>query len=115
MLFRSRAEKGSVELTEELENAGVSFDDIKIYDTKFVPGKKGDDERIGDCHYIVFASAQGIKSFLSGHEIPENSQVVCIGDITAKELRTHTDRKFLSAGEHSVKGILEIICEAEKL
>ena len=37
------------------------------------------------------------------------------GDITAKELRTHTDRKFLSAGEHSVKGILEIICEAEKL
>ena len=110
-----RAEKGSVELTEELENAGVSFDDIKIYDTKFVPGKKGDDERIGDCHYIVFASAQGIKSFLSGHEIPENSKIVCIGDITAKELRTHTDRKFLSAGEHSVRGILEIICEAEKL
>lgn len=105
-----RAEKGSLELTEELERAKEAFDDIKIYDTEFVPGRKRDEQRIEDCHYIVFASAQGLKAFLSSHSIPESAQIVCIGDITARELKKHTDREFLSAEEHSVKGILEVLC-----
>lgn len=108
-----RAEKGSAELTEELENASISFDDIKIYDTEFVSGKPGDDDRIEDCHYIVFASAQGFNSFIASHKIPENAEIVCIGDITARELKKHTDRKFISADEHSVKGILEVMFARE--
>lgn len=104
-----RAVSGSPELSRKLEEKGVSFDDYRIYDTVQC-GMSFDDKRFADCHYLVFASAAGVRAFFEAHELPE-SKIVCIGDITAKELKRHTDREFEVADEHSVQGIGRLICE----
>ena len=107
-----RALGGSPELNEKLEEKGVSFDDRKIYDTVHT-GADFDIKKFEDCHYLVFASAAGVRAFLESHELP-SAEIICIGDITARELKKRTDREFLVAQEHSVQGIGRLICELNK-
>jgi len=107
-----RALGGSPELNEKLEEKGVSFDDRKIYDT-VQTGSDFDIKKFEDCHYLVFASAAGVRAFFESQKLP-NAEIICIGDITAKELKKRTDREFSVAKEHSVQGIGRLLCELNK-
>ena len=104
-----RAVGGSPELNKKLEEKGVVFDDIKIYDT-VQRTSDYDIKKFEDCHYLVFASASGVRAFFDNYELSD-SQIVCIGDITAKELKKRTEREFTVAEEHSVQGIGRLLCE----
>lgn len=108
-----RAKKGSKQLTEALEKAQIAYDDRKIYDTQWLEFDS-QPERLDDCHYIVFASAEGVKAFLAKQAIPENAEIICIGHQTAEVLEQDSGRAYHVALEHSADGIVELICQLEQ-
>lgn len=99
-----RAENGSEELTGELKNARISFDDIKIYDTKT------ENVKIDcDTDYITFASASGVTAFFENGSKLNSAKPVCIGEITAKELGKYSSITPISARAHTADGIISAI------
>lgn len=106
-----RAEKGSQKLLDALDDAQRAYEDRKIYDTRW---KDAGDADLTDCDYLVFASAEGVRSFLHAQPLPENTRIICIGEQTAQELRRHTERTIHTAKEHSADGILELLLQLEE-
>lgn len=85
-----RAEQGSEILNNILDDNGILYDDIKIYDT--VPwADKAYDKNIST-DFITFASGSGVRAFFgSGYTVSDRTKIVCIGNVTAEELfRTQT-------------------------
>lgn len=104
-----RAENGSHELTEELDRAGVRYEDRKIYRTEAVQLQAGMTERKADgngkviteenaarerenhfrqrADYLVFASAMGARAYFENGGIVDEAKIVCIGELTAEALR----------------------------
>ena len=82
-----RAENGSKELTEILDNGGIKYSDIKTYDIQL----QGDSQScMVDTDFITFASSSGVKSFFEkGYSISSKTKIVCIGEITARALLQH--------------------------
>ncbi len=105
-----RAANGSPLLDKELEAAGVEFTDIKLYDTVGLPIQK--DVEAG---YLVFASAGGVHSFFdAGKTIEANVIPVCIGDLTAKQLKERYDGHLLVAKDYTAEGLTQTIIEDVK-
>jgi uroporphyrinogen III methyltransferase/synthase len=104
-----RAANGSSALTEELEKAGAVFDDIKIYDTVFEGGSIN-----CSSDYIIFASAGGVRAFFESGSSMGKAKPVCIGRITAQELKKYTGVQPLTAKTHTAAGITEVIMEDVK-
>lgn len=105
-----RAEKGSAELTNPLDAAGIEYNDIKLYDVSV--RDKNPREITSD--YLVFGSSSGVKSFFeSGYTISENTNIISIGEITASELSKFTDRKSIVSGIQNIDGIAEIILKRD--
>lgn len=101
-----RAQNGSPLLTDALLKAGISFDDVKIYETV----STAPPEEVPGSGYIVFGSAGGVRAFFSmGYA--SDAMPVCIGRQTAKELRMHTDGAFLIAKKFEAEGIVQTIAE----
>jgi uroporphyrinogen III methyltransferase/synthase len=101
-----RAENGSDDLTQELKKSNIQFKDIKIYDTIDIHKKI-------DCYtdYITFASASGVRAFFDNGGTLNNSIPVCIGEITANELKKYSDLIPLVAKNHTADGIISLILE----
>ncbi len=101
-----RAEDGSAELTDELDKSGIIYNDVKIYKTKAK-------EKCIDCYtdYITFASASGVNAFFENGGKLNNAKPVCIGEITANELKKYSDIKPLIAKKHTAEGIISLILE----
>lgn len=117
-LLIPRALRGSAELAHILEQAGISYSDVPIYD---VCGEElaGEilKERLERLDYLVFASASGVTSFFDvlekidlGGGFPENVRLACIGDATAKALEGRGHRADVVAREFSIPGLTEGIC-----
>ncbi|MEE8842370.1 MAG: uroporphyrinogen-III C-methyltransferase [Eubacteriales bacterium] len=114
-----RAANGSPVLAEELRAAGVSFDDIHIYDAEAVDNDAENDTACGQTaqcassgsanDYIVFASAAGVRAYFSSRALPAGAAVVCIGPSTAEEFEKHSDLPYLMPAEHTVDGVAEVI------
>lgn len=101
-----RAEKGSEELTLELDKANIKYNDVKIYDTV------ADAKSISvDTDYITFASAGGVSAFFENGGKLNQSKPVCIGEITAMELKKHSSIVHLVAKTHTADGIISLIME----
>lgn len=101
-----RAQNGSPMLTDALLRAGISFDDVKIYESEAVKMR----QEAPKSDYIVFGSAGGVRAFFSmGYAL--HATAVCIGRQTAKELRAHTDGPFLTAEKYLTEGIVRTIAE----
>lgn len=90
-----RAEIGSPVLTERLEQAGVSYDDIAVYRTHYgsphSPQLRSALEA-GELDYVTFTSASTVKGFAAAAgEGADFSGIVglCIGEQTAAEARRH--------------------------
>lgn len=101
-----RAKHGSEELTNELKKAGIRYNDIKIYDTKAK-------EKYIDCDtdYITFSSSSGVSAFFKNGSKLNHAKPVCIGKITAKELKKYSDITPLIAEKHTAEGIISLILE----
>ena len=111
-----RAENGSKELTEILDNGGIKYSDIKTYDIQL----QGDSQScMVDTDFITFASSSGVKSFFEkGYSISAKTKIVCIGEITARALLQRNIKEFNIAKTKDVHGVVNAIlktanCEAD--
>lgn len=101
-----RAEKGSEELTLEFNKAKVNYNDVRIYNTVVYAKSIS-----ADTDYITFASASGVSAFFENGGKLNQSKPVCIGEITAMELKKHSSIIPLVAKTHTVEGIISLILE----
>ncbi len=91
-----RAKHGSVELTKELDLAGIVYNDVAIYDT-ITPDKTPLSDRIemlikdGAVDAVTFTSASTVRGFLEivkpDREAISGFKAVCIGEKTEKIAR----------------------------
>lgn len=103
-----RAAEGSQDLNVALEQTGIDYDDIAIYETAATSGVRTMADAPAD--YLVFVSAAGVRAYLdSGYSLDHGRNLVVIGEATAAELRRHTDRAILTAAEHTAAGIADVI------
>ncbi|MGN1417036.1 MAG: uroporphyrinogen-III C-methyltransferase [Oscillospiraceae bacterium] len=80
-----RAEQGSEILNDILDENGISYDDVKIYDTVPCGAERADKHIITD--FLTFASGSGVRAFFgAGYTVSDRTKIVCIGNITAEEL-----------------------------
>ncbi len=119
-LLIPRSFKGSKELNEILDETGISYDDIVLYDVA-LKGLKTDNrtEALENLDYLTFSSASGVEAFFrtADEEVKKalaGLKVVCIGDMTAKALMDHGRKADIIAGVYSIQGITEAICCAWK-
>lgn len=105
-----RAENGSPALTEELGSAGVSYKDVKIYETGSGKAESSAMEDIlKSCSYITFSSGAGVRAFFQEYTLPEQAVPVCIGPSTAKVFQSYSPKTFLMPEEYTVHGMAEEI------
>ena len=103
-----RAENGSPELTDILSRNGVSFNDVKIYDT--VAESKAMPESV-DTDYIIFGSSFGVRSFFESSALSSDTTVACIGTKTAETAEKYTNNRILTASVHTAQGVVTAIKE----
>lgn len=104
-----RSSVGSPLLSEIPRRAGFVVKDIALYDLE-----AGDDRRenLEAIDYLTFSSAGGVRLFFEQYQnIPEQTKCVCIGDVTAKEFRNHSEKPVLLAKEALVEEMMYIIME----
>lgn len=105
-----RSKGGSPILTSILDEAGIDYDDIVLYQ---VEGRPVSEQNSFD--YITFASASGVRAYLSGGlnvnpgQRTGRTKLVCIGDITAEELRKHGIKADITAGTYHIQGLVQAI------
>lgn len=105
-----RAQKGSAELTRPLDEAGIRFNEIKLYD---VCAKDALPCEITS-EYLVFGSCSGVQSFFDcGFSVSDRTEIICIGDITANALEKYCGRKCSISKTFDAEGIAEIILKRE--
>ena len=108
LIARSRG--GSPILTRILEEAGLVYDDIVLYQ---VEGRLVSEQSSFD--YITFASASGVRAYLSSGlnvnpgQRTGRTKLVCIGDITAGELKKHGITADITAGTYHIQGLVQAI------
>lgn len=115
-LLIPRSAGGSRELNEVLDRAGISYDDIVLYDVVSRSyGAEDMKKALKEKDYVTFASASGVEAFFDGsdEEIRECLavvKVVCIGDITAQALLKQGRKADIVAEVFSAEGMAEAIC-----
>ena len=98
-----RAVRGSEDLTRILSQAGISYEDVPLYDVKSLG-------------YLTFASGSGVESFLENlaeedRNVLKETTLTAIGDVTAKVLEQAGFPADRIAGEFSISGLAECILE----
>jgi uroporphyrinogen III methyltransferase/synthase len=115
-LLIPRSLSGSKVLNEILDETGIPYDDIVLYEVALA-GTETENraEALKHLDYLTFSSASGVEAFFreADEEIKEalaGLKVVCIGDITAKALMEQGRKADIIAGIYSIQGITEAIC-----
>lgn len=108
-----RAEQGSEILTEVLDEAGMTYTDVKIYDILVDREKQRTaNEKAQEMDFITFASGSGVRGFMeNGGSLPAGTTAVCIGSSTAKMLKKYGDCENITAATFNVDGVVEAIIE----
>ena len=106
-----RAEQGSEILTEVLDEAGMTYTDVKIYDIHVDEDKRRfANEKAQEMDFITFASGSGVRGFMeNGGTIPTGTKAVCIGSSTAKMLKKYGNYDKITAETFNVDGVVEAI------
>lgn len=113
-LLIARSKGGSPILTRILGGAGIAYDDIVLYEVQGSP-VTAEDESGGEApDYLTFASASGVQAFFrnqkeTGGTLPENTKLVCIGTITARELENFGRRADITAEQYHIEGLVRAI------
>lgn len=114
-----RAEKGSKELIQILEEEKKRFEVIPLYKiTRDLNGILGLNQ-VRKLDYLIFGSSSAVDFFfqeLTPEEKKSLSKVkiVCIGEITAKQLKHYKIFNFIVAKEYSIEGLVNAISKDMK-
>ena len=108
-----RAEQGSEILTEVLDDAGMHYTDVKIYDILVDEEKRRfANEKAKEMDFITFASGSGVRGFMeNGGTIPAGTKAVCIGSSTARMLKKYGNYAKITADIFNVDGVVEAILQ----
>lgn len=110
-----RARQGSPELTRALDAAGISYDDLPLYETRYAhPDAKRAAELLdaGEIDYVAFMSASTVRGFVEtlGKRDYREVRAVCIGESTAAAAREY-GMKIEIAGEPSIDAMADRMAE----
>ncbi|MEY8355761.1 uroporphyrinogen-III C-methyltransferase [Lachnospiraceae bacterium 54-53] len=115
-LLIPRSSGGSEELNSVLDETGVPYDDIVLYEV-VCSGQEpaARKEALRHLDYLTFASASGVNAFFTDADeelkkVLEKVSVACIGGITAKALAEHGRKADIIAEIYSISGMAEAIC-----
>lgn len=117
-LLIPRAKRGSCILNQILDEKGMHYDDLKIYDV--LPDEKAYRDAMDkskDLDYITFESSSGVENFFASPVAFTNvksAKLVCIGDVTAKALHQFGITDCLVSKEFTMDGIIETILADRK-
>ncbi len=103
-----RAKNGAAALTEELDRAGISYEDVPIYETEEIEQNEAEYETP---EYVTFASASGVKAYFNRFRLSEETTPVCIGPTTAAAFEECSERTYLMPAEHTARGMAALIEE----
>ncbi len=110
-----RAENGSDDLINALENNNFNYTDYKIYSLKENELKKSIiftlKEEYFDVDYLVFGSANGVDNFFKNfyNDINKKIKIACIGEKCAEALKKYNVAQVLVAEKYNIDGIIECI------
>lgn len=109
-----RAVRASTELEKVLEENGISFCNLAIYDVEGKPGRQKMD--LEGIEYLAFVSASGVQSFFDevkkqGICLPEGIKTACIGEVTSQRLKQLYRPANIAAGVNNVNGLAEAVLD----
>lgn len=111
-----RAEEASKELTDALEQTGISYEAIPLYTTEVDRRKEEELKRvIKKVDYITFASASAVKAFVSmaGDLGQIKAKVICIGPVTERVAVAEGLKVHQSAVTYTAEGIRDVLLKEQ--
>lgn len=119
-VYLLRAKDGSKELNQALENAGIAYKDIALYDTVYTTQTKMIEKvqaalEKGEIDTVSFTSASTVKGFVQTFPKLDVSKIhaVCIGRRTAEEAQKHGIRTMV-AKEATMDSMMDAIYAASE-
>jgi len=96
-------------LPKALKSAGITFNEIEVYQTKLAPFKISNLEKFDG---ILFFSPSAVESYLTNNRI-QNEICFCIGETTASALENKT-KNIIIAEEPTIEDVIEAVIEEYK-
>jgi uroporphyrinogen-III synthase len=97
-------------LPKALKRAGITFNEIEVYQTKLAPFKISDKEKFDG---IMFFSPSAVESYLTNNKI-KNEICFCVGNTTAKTLETNKIKNIVIAEVPLIEEVIEEVIEYYK-
>jgi uroporphyrinogen-III synthase len=94
-------------LPDALKEAGITFNEIEVYETALTPQKVK-----GAVDAILFYSPSGIESYLADNKL-KNEICYCIGETTASALENKT-KNIVIADQPTIEDVIEVVIEEYK-
>jgi len=94
-------------LPDALKEAGVTFNEIEVYETTLTPQKIK-----GTVDAVLFYSPSGVESYLADNKL-KNEICFCIGETTASALENKT-KNIIVAEQPTIEDVIEAILEEYK-
>lgn len=113
-----RAKAASVQLTQSIQEAGIDYEDVPLYETVAEEALLSPQSALtGDAReFVCFLSASAVRAFAAKcrPELLKQVQAVCIGEPTASAAREAGMQAFVaaSAGEDAMVELLEELWES---
>lgn len=110
-----RAKEGSPDLTRPLDAAGIAWDDVPLYETRYAHPDAGRAAALldaGEIDFVAFTSASTVRGFVKtlGGRDYGTVRAVCIGESTAAAAREYGMRVEVAA-EPSIDAMAERMAE----
>ena len=96
-------------LPKALKNAGITFNEIQVYQTKLAPFKISKEENFDG---ILFFSPSAVESYLTNNTITKEV-CFCIGETTASALENKT-KNIIVAAQPTIEDVIEAVIEEFK-
>ena len=97
-------------LPEALKSAGITFNEIEVYQTTLAPFKISDQENFDG---ILFSSPSAVESYLTNNKI-KNEVCFCVGTTTASTLETKKIKNIVIAETPTIEVLIEEVIEYYK-
>jgi len=92
------------ELPDTLNKAGVSVEELVVYQTTETPHKLN-----GSCDAVVFFSPSAVRSFFSLNQLSKDTICFSIGDTTAAAIKQFTDNRIVVAEKPTQVSVASVI------
>ena len=111
----ARAASGTPELINLLDEQGLRYDDIAIYETVFVTDHMNNVKEYienGEVDYVAFTSGSTVKGFVESVKDVDYSMIkaICIGEQTASEANKYNMQTFV-AKKATIDSMVELLTE----